>query len=110
MEIIRISEQPLKDTPRGLKGRLIVDLPDVNMMNLVLEPGAKAPVHSTPVDVLFHVLEGQGSVTIGDETASVQAGDVIISPARIPHSLEANAGTSFSFLVIKTPNPKKILK
>lgn len=106
MEIIRIAEQPLKPTPRGVKARPIVDRPAVNVVNLVLAPGEEVPEHITPVDVLFHVIEGEGKVIIGNETAEVAAGDIIVSPAHIPHALKADATSNFSVLVIKTPNPK----
>lgn len=107
MEVVRINEVPLKATPRGIKGRHLVDLPAASIMNLVLEPGEKVPLHKTPVDVLFHVIAGEGSVTIGEETAAVAAGEIIISPKKIPHALEADVGKTFSVLVIKTPNPAK---
>jgi len=107
VEIIRISDVPAKGTPRGVQGKALVDLPDVSVMNLILAVGDKVPSHVTPVDALFHVLEGEGTVTIGEEKAKVKAGEIIISPANIPHALEADSGSNFSFLVIKTPNPKK---
>lgn len=106
MEIIRIAEQPLKKTPRGVKARQVVDRPTVNVVNLVLAPGEEVPTHVTPVDVLFHVIEGTGKVIIGDETADVAAGDVVVSPAHIPHALKADGRDNFGVLVIKTPNPK----
>ncbi|NPV89404.1 MAG: cupin domain-containing protein [Firmicutes bacterium] len=109
MEIVRIADIPAKGTPRGVQGRSLVDLPDVSVMNLILSAGDKVPEHVTPVDVLFHVLEGEGTVIIGEEKAKVKAGEIIISPANIPHALEADCGSNFSFLVIKTPNPKKKL-
>lgn len=110
MEIIRIAEQPQQVTPRGVKARTVVDLPHVNIMNLTLGPGDEVPSHTTPVDVLFHIIEGEGSVTVGPETAKVSAGEIVVSPAVIPHALTANAGTHFSVLVIKTPNPKNMAK
>lgn len=106
MEVIRIAERPLKGTPRGVQGRALVDLPDVSVMNLVLNPGDKVPSHVTPVDVLFHVIEGQGYITVGDEQARVGAGEIVVSRAHIPHAVEAAADEKFSVLVIKTPNPK----
>lgn len=106
MEVIRIAEQPLKTTPRGVKARLLVDRAAVNVVNLVLSPGEEVPSHVTPVDVLFYVIEGKGRVIIGDETAEVSEGDVVVSPAHIPHALQADATSNFSVLVIKTPNPK----
>ncbi|MGI9862239.1 cupin domain-containing protein [Moorella naiadis] len=110
MDIIRIAEQPQQVSPRGVKARAVLDLPSINIMNLTLAPGDEVPSHLTPVDVLFHVIEGEDSITIGPETARVTAGDIVVSPARIPHALEANAGTDFSVLVIKIPNPKKMAK
>lgn len=77
-------------------------------MNLTLGPGDEVPSHTTQVDVLFHIIEGKGSVTIGPETAKVSAGEIVVSPASIPHALAANAGTHFSDLVIKIPNPKNM--
>ena len=110
MEIIRIAEQPQQVTARGVKARAVLDFPYINIMNLTLAPGDEVPSHTTPVDVLFHIIEGEGSVTIGPETARVTAGDIVVSPAHIPHALEANTGTDFSVLVMKIPNPKKMAK
>ena len=107
MEIIRITDFPLQETPRGIKGRHLVNIAAVSVMNLVLEPGEKVPLHKTPVDVLFHVIGGRGSVTIGEERSEVAAGEIVISPKMIPHALEADTGDTFSVLVIKTPNPLK---
>ncbi|MEW6546605.1 MAG: Rrf2 family transcriptional regulator [Bacillota bacterium] len=59
----------------------------------------------TPVDVLFYVVKGQGTVLIGDESASVGETDLVVSPKEIPHALRADRGEVFQVLVIKTPNP-----
>ncbi|WP_338823675.1 hypothetical protein MHOCP_18730 [Moorella humiferrea] len=106
MEIIRIAELPQQATPRGVKARTVLDVPYINIMNLTLNPGDEVPSHTTPVDVLFHIIEGEGSVTVGPETAKVKAGEIVVSPAGIPHALNADAGTIFSVLVMKIPNPK----
>lgn len=106
MEVVKINSVPLKETPRGIAGRQLIDLPDIHIMNLVLNPGERVPDHVTPVDVLFHVIEGQGTVRIGGETANVEAGEIIVSPAKIPHGLQASEDSKLSVLVMKTPNPK----
>ena len=106
MEIICIAEKELKVKPRGIKARSLVDLPDINIMNLLMAPGEKVPVHSTSVDVLFHITGGQGTITIGPETSQVNAGEIVVSPAGIPHALEASGDSVLKLLVIKTPNPK----
>lgn len=107
MEIIKLANFAYRETPWGVKGRLVLELPDVAIMNLILEPGEKVPPHKTPVDVLFQVIEGKGTVEIGEERQETESGDIVISPAKIPHALEANLGETFSVLVYKVPNPKK---
>lgn len=105
MEIIRVNEMPATVTPRGVRARFLIDRPDVVVTNLVMEPGEVVEKHVTPVDVFFHVVEGRGTVEIGDEAGEVKAGDIIVSPASIPHGLRAAADNRFSVLVVKTPNP-----
>ena len=82
-------------------------MPEIGIINLVLKPGEQVPSHKTPVDVLFQVIEGEGIVTVGEENAVVLSGDIIVSPAQIPHSLEASQGCLFSVYVMKVPNRKK---
>ena len=45
--------------------------------------------HSTPYDALVQVLDGKAEITIGGETMTVSAGESVLMPADIPHSLHA---------------------
>lgn len=105
MKVVRIAELPFVTSPRGPKVRRVLDEPAVAVSNVVLEPGQELPAHKTPVDVFFYIHEGRGTVSIGDESAVAQAGDVIFSPKNIPHGLKAAPDSTFSVLVVKTPNP-----
>ena len=107
MKVIKVHEIPYMKTGWGVKGKPIIDMPEIGIINLCLEPGEKVPSHKTPVDVLFQVIEGKGTVTIGEETQVVEAGNFVVSPAEIPHGLEANQGCTFSVYVMKVPNTKK---
>lgn len=107
MKVIKVNELPFKKTGWGIKGKPIIDMPEIGIINLVMEPGEKVPSHKTPVNVLFQVIEGKGTITIGDETQIVEAGNIVVSPLQVPHALEANQGCVFSVYVIKTPNPQK---
>lgn len=49
------------------------------------------------------MLEGSGTVEIGDEGARVSRGMLIDSPAKIPHRLPNEGTETFRFLVVKTP-------
>ncbi|QAT39202.1 cupin domain-containing protein [Clostridium sp. JN-9] len=107
MKVIKVNELPFKKTGWGIKGKPIIDMPEIGIINLVMEPGEKVPSHKTPVNVLFQVIEGKGMITIGDETQIVEAGNIVVSPLQVPHALEANQDSVFSVYVIKTPNPQK---
>lgn len=105
MEVIRMEKVAMATTKRGVAGRKLVDTPAVHVMNLVLGPAEEVPVHTTPVDVLFYVVKGAGTIGVGDEDAAVGETDIVVSPKGIPHSVRADRGQEFQVLVIKTPNP-----
>jgi quercetin dioxygenase-like cupin family protein len=49
------------------------------------EPGKGPPLHTHPyVEVIF-MLEGQATVTVGDEQREAKAGDIVVVPANTPH-------------------------
>ncbi|MEZ5335128.1 MAG: cupin domain-containing protein [Methanolobus sp.] len=68
-----------------------------------LKPGDALKKHSTPVDVFFYVLEGEGIVEIGDEQQTITKDMLVDSPARIPHRLMNESDSLFRFLVVKVP-------
>ena len=105
-EIIRLDAQKTVVNPRGVNVKHLVDRKDVAVTNVILQPGQALPAHVTPVDVFFYVIAGTGKVQIGDEIAAVNATDLIVSPAGIPHGLTAAGENIFSVMVVKTPNPK----
>lgn len=105
MQVIKLGDLPITTSPRGPRIRRVLEEPAVAITNVLLEPGQELPAHKTPVDVVFYVHEGRGSIIIGDQSANVAAGDLVFSPKNIPHGLLAARDSSLSVLVIKTPNP-----
>jgi len=106
MELIKYQNIEFRRSGWGIKARPVVNIPEINITNLVLEPGEVVPAHKTPVNVHFQVMEGKGTVVIGEKAYVVEVGDIVFSPLQIPHSLLADQGSIFSVFVIKTPNPQ----
>jgi len=105
MKITEALNAEQKVNPHGVSVRPLFDSPHVAVAHITLGPGEALKRHTTPVDVFFYVLEGTGTVEIGDEESEVSRDMLIESPAGIPHTL-ANPGTvSFRFLVVKTTRP-----
>lgn len=107
MNVIKVPKLPVVLTPKGLKYQTVVNIPEISILHLILQPGEQVPAHRTPVNVLFQVWEGKGTITVGEEKSEVEKGDFVFSPLQIPHALEADRGSAFSVLVMKVPNPQK---
>ncbi len=75
------------------------------IVHLALAPGAHLKAHSTPVNVVFYVLEGTATITIGDEKLSFPKDSTIDSPKVIPHAVTNEGEGNLRLLVIKMPKP-----
>ncbi len=45
--------------------------------------------HSAPFDALVQVLDGEVEITIGGKPVRARAGEIVLMPANVPHSLRA---------------------
>lgn len=45
--------------------------------------------HTAPYDALVQIVEGKALVTIAGEEFNLEAGEIIIMPANIPHAVKA---------------------
>ena len=94
-----------KPNPHSVSAKPIYDSPHAVVVHMTLQPGQSLKKHTTPVDVFFYVLEGSGTVEIGDEKEKVSRDMIIESPARIPHALANDGDQVFRILVVKVPKP-----
>ena len=65
--------------------------------------GGGMPRHTNAVEHEQYVLNGQATITIGDETHHVKTGDVVFIPEGAIHSYENTGEEPFEFLCI-VPN------
>lgn len=105
MKIIDISDVQIADTPHKVAVKKLLNFEHATLVHIELKPGESVKKHITPVDVNFYILEGEGTVEIGDEKENVKKDQLIFSPAKIPHRLMNESDGIFRFLVIKTPTP-----
>jgi quercetin dioxygenase-like cupin family protein len=57
-----------------------------------LEPGGAVATHTDSAEEVVLVLEGTVRVTLGDEQGLLSAGEFVLVPAMVPHSVR-NSGT-----------------
>ncbi len=110
MNIIKALTAPESPNLHGVSARGLHGTEHVQVSMVTLQPGESLKLHVTPVDVFFYVLQGRGSVEIGDEREEVSSDMLIVSPARIPHRLLNESDAEFRFLVVKTPRPTRATK
>lgn len=105
MKTAKPNDVPKLDNPHKVDSRKLYNDEKANVIHLTLQPGEKLLRHITPVDVIFYVIEGKGTIEIGEEKKEVDADTLIESPANIVHCWYNTSKSILRILVIKTPRP-----
>ncbi|MDD3696338.1 MAG: cupin domain-containing protein [Lentisphaeria bacterium] len=105
MKIIDVLQAPELPNPHKIKVSKLYDTEHAQVMHITLLPGEKLLRHITPVDVFFYVLQGSGTVEIGEEKEQVSKDMLIDSPAGIPHCWYNEGSENLRIMVVKIPRP-----
>ncbi|MDD4224195.1 MAG: cupin domain-containing protein [Candidatus Cloacimonetes bacterium] len=89
----------------GVTGTKIYSQTEGEIVYMRLTPGAHLKAHKTPVNVAFYVLEGNATLSIGDEEQTFPRDTIIDSPKDIPHAVTNKGDGDLRLLVIKMPKP-----
>lgn len=81
--------------PDGPKPQFLFDAPQFKALVVGLEAGQQIPVHPGEA-AMYHFLEGEGLMTVDDETFDVKPGVTIITPGGAKRGV--NAKTRIVFL------------
>lgn len=103
MEARTLTDLQPEPTPLGGKARKLVDRAELRLVNLLLEPGETVEKHSAPVEVVFLVLEGSGSILAGETWVTVARGQFLACPGGLIRSVKAGH-EGMSILVARAPN------
>ncbi len=82
----------------GPKPQFLLDTPQFKVLVVGLEAGAQIPVHPAET-AMYHFLEGEGLMTIGEETFGVKPGVTVVVPGGEKRGM--NAKTRLVFLASK---------
>ena len=69
--------------------RTVIDKPVGTVTAFSFDAGEGLSEHTAPYDAFVQVLDGEAEVNIDGVAHNVAAGEIIIMPANIPHSLRA---------------------
>lgn len=57
--------------------------------------------HTAAGDAFVQILDGEATITIGGKEVHVGAGEIVVMPAKVPHSLHAHTRFKMLLIVIK---------
>jgi quercetin dioxygenase-like cupin family protein len=83
--------------------REIASLPTGTMTVFAFDAGEQLSEHTAPFDATVIGLEGEAEVRLGGEAHRLQAGEMIIMPAGVPHALRATTRFKMLLVMIKKP-------
>jgi len=68
------------------------------------EPGQTTVPHLHPhQDEIFHVVEGTGTIVVGEEEVRVSSGSLVYGPSGVRHGIRADAGGRLALMFVKGP-------
>lgn len=110
MKLTRVQNISGFQNPHAVEAKRLYDTDNAEVIHMALKPGQSLKKHVTPVDVFFYILEGKGTVEIGEEKQEVEKDMLIESPKNSPHLLSNTGEGTFRFLVVKVPKQKEPTK
>ena len=81
-------------TPDGPKPQFLIDTPQFKALVVGLNAGQQIPVHPGEA-AMYHFLEGEGLMTIDDETFDIKPGVTIIAPSGTKRGMNAKTRVIF---------------
>lgn len=75
--------------PGAVVSRMLMKNRAGNLTLFAFDEGQGLSEHSAPFDAVVQILDGEAELTIGGEKVMAIAGQTVLMPANIPHSLSA---------------------
>ncbi len=69
-----------------------------------MQAGGVQRLHSHEPEQMYYILQGEGVITIGNETRTVGAGDCIFFPSKTPHGIENTGAAALKYFSAASPS------
>lgn len=101
MNIVKFEEGIEIFKQQGSVGKKLLTSQSVEIVHLAIGANSTVAKHALPYSVIFHVLEGSGTMITEDESFTVGAGTTIECPPDIQRGWENPSSSALKLLVIK---------
>ena len=113
MDIINVADISGMEFPAGRRTRVLVgpeaplEAENFVMGHVTIYPGGSVPLHSHQQEEVYYIVEGQGSILVGDEIRGVKAGDCIYICPNLDHLLK-NTAEAGNMIMMFCYSPKTV--
>lgn len=83
--------------------RTLAAKPHVNITLFAFDKGEEISAHTSPGDAMVQVLDGEALIQVGDKNITAKAGEVVVMPADVSHSVAAASRFKMLLTVVKQP-------
>ena len=87
--------------PDSIVSRIVMKNDAGNVTFFAFSAGQELSKHSAPFDALVQVIEGRAQIIIDETEHTVEAGEMILMPADIPHAVRADADFKMLLTMLK---------
>jgi quercetin dioxygenase-like cupin family protein len=81
--------------------KTIIDKPVGTLTLFAFDEGQGLSEHTAPYDAVVQILDGRAVLTIGGKKINVTAGQLIVMPANVPHSVAAEEKFKMLLIMIR---------
>ena len=102
MEILDLNKL-MKFYPDRIGREMLSDKPEMRIALMCLEPGQELTPHKAPLRLMMYVVEGKGTVTVGEEEIEAGERTCVLCDPLVPHGFKADKGSRFVVMAVVTP-------
>lgn len=102
MEILDLNKL-MKFYPDRIGREMLSEKPEMRIALMCLEPGQELTPHKAPLRLMMYVVEGKGTVTVGEEEIEAGEKTCVLCDPLVPHGFKADKGSRFVVMAVVTP-------
>ena len=85
----------------SIVSKTIVDKPVGTITLFAFDEGQQLSEHTAPYDAVVQVIDGRGRLVIGGRDVVAGAGELVVMPAHVPHSVHADERFKMLLIMIR---------